>query len=80
MICFSFEPEQLTDGIFGFEALVGDTCVSSKPEQQEGASGDLSRRPSLATEPGDELSIQVGAIMQFQVVMETAEGDREQDK
>lgn len=64
----------LTDGVFGLEALVGDTCVSAKPEQQEGASGELSRRASVAAEPGDELGVQVGAIVQLQIVMKTAEG------
>lgn len=55
---------------------MGDTCVSAKPEQQEGTSGELSRRPSVAAEPGDELGVQIGAIVQLQVVVKTAAGGR----
>lgn len=53
-----------------------DTCVSAKPEQQEGACGDLGGWPGVAAEPGDELGVQVGAIVQLQVVVKTAEDDK----
>lgn len=68
-------PVSPTDGVLGFETSVCYAGVGTKAEQHGSSCGTLSGRLSGATQAGNDSGIYGRAIMQLQVVVDTAGPD-----